>query len=212
MTPREKQNRPVSWLVPYDKNVKKHDDAQVDRIVESIKRWGWTQPILTESDGTIIAGHGRRLAALKLGMNEVPVIVIDGITKQEARALRLADNRTNEGGYDTLMFRDEVADLEALLVGIYDTRELEFSTVDLGELNADAFVADVAVAVEDQEQEAHAKADEVSARRVPLAKVFGFKDVAGADEIHITRFMARAQAETGLAGADALVAFLQRME
>ncbi|MEZ2310764.1 ParB/Srx family N-terminal domain-containing protein [Paraburkholderia sp. RCC_158] len=202
----------VASLIPYAKNVKKHDDAQVAKIVESIQQFGWTQPIVIDVHGEIIAGHGRRLAAIKLGREDVPVVVISGLTDEEKRALRLADNRTNEGGIDTLMFRDEVGGLEALLTGIFDTKELEFSAADLGELNDAAFVPDVAVAVELQEEAAHAKADEVSARRVPLAKVFGFKDVAGADEIHIVRFMARAQAATGLAGADALVAFLQTVE
>ncbi|WP_185731699.1 ParB/Srx family N-terminal domain-containing protein [Burkholderia contaminans] len=200
----------VAALIPYAKNVKKHDDAQVNKIVESIEQFGWTQPIVIDDRGEIIAGHGRRLAAIKRGMEEVPVVILSGLTDEEKRALRLADNRTNEGGIDTLMFREEVAGLESLLVGIFDTKELEFSAADLGELNVDAFVPDVAEAVEQQEQEAHAKADAVSARRVPLAKVFGFKDIAGVDEIHVSRFMARVQAETGLAGADALIAFIRR--
>jgi ParB-like chromosome segregation protein Spo0J len=199
----------VADLIPYARNVKKHDDAQVAKIVESIQQFGWTSPIVIDERGEVIGGHGRRLAAIKLGRDEVPVVIISGLTEEEKRALRLADNRTNEGGIDTLMFREEVAGLEGLLTGIFDIKELEFSTADLGLLNDDAFVPDVAEAVEMQEQAAHAKADEVSARRVPLSKVFGFKDIAGADEIHIVRFMARVQSVTGLAGADAPVAFLR---
>jgi ParB-like chromosome segregation protein Spo0J len=209
---RTEERRAVAALVPYAKNVKKHDDAQVAKIVESIQQFGWTQPIVIDENNEIIAGHGRRLAALKLSIAEVPVVVLAGLTDEQKRALRLADNRTNEGGIDTMMFRDEIEGIEGLLTGIFDVKELEFSMADLGELNDAAFVPDVAVAVEMQEEAAHAKADEVSARRVPLAKVFGFKDVAGADEIHIVRFMARAQAETGLTGADALSAFLQTIE
>ncbi|MDP9155289.1 MAG: ParB/Srx family N-terminal domain-containing protein [Pseudomonadota bacterium] len=212
MITRTETTWPVDKLVPYAKNVKKHDAAQVNKIVESIQQFKWTQPVLIEPDGTIIAGHGRRLAAIQLGLKEVPAVVISGLSPEQVRALRLADNRTNEGGIDTMMFRDEIAGLEGLLSGIYDMKELEFSMADLGQLNDEAFVPDVAEAVETQEQAAHAKADEIGARRVPLSKVFGFKDIAGADEIHVSRFMARAQAMTGLAGADALVAFLQTIE
>jgi hypothetical protein len=182
----------VADLIPYARNVKKHDDAQVAKIVESIQQFGWTSPIVIDERGEIIGGHGRRLAAIKLGRDEVPVVIISGLTDEQKRALRLADNRTNEGGIDTLMFREEIAGLEGLLTGIFDIKELEFSTADLGLLNDDAFVPDVAEAVEMQ--------------------VFGFKDIAGADEIHVVRFMAKAQSVTGLAGADALVAFLLTIE
>jgi ParB-like chromosome segregation protein Spo0J len=209
---RTEETRAVAALVPYAKNVKKHDAAQVAKIVESIQQFGWTQPVVIDEGNVIIAGHGRRLAAIELSIKEVPVVVLAGLTDEQKRALRLADNRTNEGGIDTMMFRDEIEGIEGLLSGIFDVKELEFSMADLGQLNDAAFVPDVAVAVEMQEEAAHAKADEVSARRVPLAKVFGFKDVAGADEIHIVRFMARAQAVTGLTGADALSAFLQTIE
>jgi ParB-like chromosome segregation protein Spo0J len=208
---RTNEERAVADLVPYAKNVKKHDDGQVAKIIESIQQFGWTQPIVIDESNVIIAGHGRRLAALKLGRTRVPVLVLRGLMEEQKRALRLADNRTNEGGVDTLMFREEILGIESLLTGIFDVKELEFSTADLGELNEAAFVPDVAEAVEMQEQAAHAKADEVNARRVPLAKAFGFKDVAGAHEIHISRFMARAQAATGLEGADALAAFLETL-
>jgi ParB-like chromosome segregation protein Spo0J len=202
----------VSRLVPYAKNVKKHDDAQVNKIIESIQLGGWTSPIIVEPSGSIIAGHGRRLAAIKLGRPTVPVVVIAGLTPEQVRALRLADNRAGQGDIDTLMFRDEILGLEGLLTGIFDVKELEFSLADLGDLNDAAFVPDVAAAVETQESVAHAKADEVGARRVPLSKVFGFKDVAGVDEIHIVRFMAKACSVTGLTGAAALAAFLQTIE
>jgi ParB-like chromosome segregation protein Spo0J len=164
---RTNEIRAVADLVPYAKNVKKHDDAQVAKIIESIQQFGWTQPIVIDEANVIIAGHGRRLAATKLSMTQVPVLVLRGLTDGQKRALRLADNRTNEGGIDTLMFREEILGIEELLTGIYDVKELEFSTADLGELNDAAFVPDVAEAVEMQEQAAHAKADEVTARRVP---------------------------------------------
>jgi len=202
----------VADLVPYAKNVKKHDDAQVNKINESVEQFGWTQPIVINDRGVIIAGHGRRLVAIKRGMKEVPVVILTGLTEAEERALRLADNRTNEGGIDTLMFRDEMAGLESLLTGIFDVKELEFSLADLGALNDAAFVGDVAVAVEAQELLAHAKADEVGARRVPLWKVLGFKDIAGHDEIHFVRFMAKACSVTGLTGAEAMTAFLRTIE
>lgn len=88
----------VDWLKPYDGNAKLHPPEQVERLKQSIVRFGFTNPILAMDDGTVIAGHGRLIAALQLGMGEVPCIVLDGLSQDEARAYCLADNRLADLG------------------------------------------------------------------------------------------------------------------
>ncbi len=83
MTELNIQSRGVSDLIPYAANSRTHSDAQVAQIAASIREFGWTNPILVNGDDSIIAGHGRLLAARKLGMKEVPVIVLDHLTKAQ---------------------------------------------------------------------------------------------------------------------------------
>lgn len=85
--------RKVDDLIPYARNARTHSDAQVAEIAASIKEYGWTNPILTDGENGIIAGHGRLLAARKLGMTEVPTIDICGLSDVQKRALILADNK-----------------------------------------------------------------------------------------------------------------------
>src|SRR5205823_3063561 len=84
---------PVEKLIPYARNARTHSDDQVAQIAASIAEFGWTNPILAGADGIVIAGHARLLAARKLRMTEVPVIVLDHLTESQRRALVLADNR-----------------------------------------------------------------------------------------------------------------------
>lgn len=78
------EQRAVSDLIPYAANSRTHSDAQVAQIAASIREFGWTNPILIDGEGTIIAGHGRLLAARKLGMEEVPAIVLDHLIQSPA--------------------------------------------------------------------------------------------------------------------------------
>ena len=104
---------PVERLIPYIRNARTHSDEQVAQIAASIAEFGWTSPILTGSDGIIIAGHARLLAARKLGMTEVPVIVLDHLTQTQRRALVLADNRLAlNAGWDEEMLRVELESLQ----------------------------------------------------------------------------------------------------
>ena len=89
------ENRPIGEIQPYGKNAKKHPDDQVLMIANSIKEFGFNQPIVVDSNDVIIVGHGRFLAAHFLGMEEVPVLKVD-ITEEKAKAYRLADNKLNE--------------------------------------------------------------------------------------------------------------------
>ena len=104
---------PVDRLIPFARNARTHSAEQVAQIAASIAEFGWTSPILTGSDGIIIAGHARLLAARKLGMAEVPVIVLDHLTEAQRRALVLADNKLAlNAGWDEEMLRVELQDLE----------------------------------------------------------------------------------------------------
>ena len=83
----------VELLVPYARNARTHSDQQVDQIAASIKEWGWTNPVLIDDSNGVIAGHGRILAAKKIGIEQVPVMVADGWTEQQKRAYVIADNK-----------------------------------------------------------------------------------------------------------------------
>jgi ParB-like chromosome segregation protein Spo0J len=123
------ETRPVADLIPYIANSRTHSDAQVAQIAASIKEFGWTNPILIDGDNTIIAGHGRLLAARKLGMESVPAIVLDHLSKAQQRALVIADNQLAlNAGWDLDMLKAEIEDLnlegfDLELLG-FDEREL----------------------------------------------------------------------------------------
>lgn len=100
-------------LVPYARNARTHSDEQVAQIAASIREFGWTNPILVDGNNGIIAGHGRLLAAQKLGLDEVPVIQLEGMTETKKRAYILADNRiASNSGWDTEMLGLELDDLK----------------------------------------------------------------------------------------------------
>lgn len=112
MTPKI-ETRLVADLIPYAANSRTHSDAQVAQIAASIKEFGWTNPILVAGDDTIIAGHGRLLAARKLALIEVPVIVLDHLSKSQQRALVIADNQLAlNAGWDMDMLKAEIEDLQ----------------------------------------------------------------------------------------------------
>lgn len=121
---------PLSGLVPYARNARTHSDAQVAQIAASIREFGWTNPILVDEQGGIIAGHGRVLAARKLDMAEVPAITLGGLSEAQKRALVLADNKLAlNAGWDEELLRLELTDLqlegfEPALVG-FDAGEME---------------------------------------------------------------------------------------
>jgi DNA modification methylase len=103
----------VTALIPYAKNSRTHDDAQVAQIAASIKEFGWTNPILVDGDKGIIAGHGRLMAARKLKMDKVPVIELSGMTDAQKKAYVIADNRLAlNAGWDNAMLTIELKDLE----------------------------------------------------------------------------------------------------
>ena len=104
----------VATLVPYARNARKHSDAQVAQLAASIREFGFTNPILVDGERGIIAGHGRLLAARKLGLAEVPVIELSHLSPAQRRAYVLADNKLAlNAGWDDDLLRLELADLRS---------------------------------------------------------------------------------------------------
>ena len=105
-------SRKVEDLIPYVRNSRTHSDAQVAQIAASVREFGWTNPVLVDGENGIIAGHGRVLAARKLGMDEVPCIELAGLTDTQRRAYIIADNKLAlNAGWDDELLAIEFAEL-----------------------------------------------------------------------------------------------------
>jgi DNA modification methylase len=125
---------PTADLIPYARNSRTHDDAQVAQIAASIREFGFTNPILVSPDNDIIAGHGRALAAGKLGLDQVPCIRLGHLTPAQRRAYVIADNRLAlNAGWDTKMLELEVKDLQ---IEQFDLSLLGFEKTELDALLA----------------------------------------------------------------------------
>jgi DNA modification methylase len=127
-------------LVPYARNARTHSAAQVAEIVASIKEWGWTNPVLVDETGGIIAGHGRVLAARQLGFADAPVMVARGWTKAQRQAYILADNKLAlNAGWDEALLRVELADLAEMG---FELPLIGFSEQELAALSANPGLTD----------------------------------------------------------------------
>lgn len=113
MNPIHIEYRQVEALIPYARNAKQHSEAQVAQIAASIREFGWGAPILIDGQNNVIAGHGRLLAARKLGLPEVPVVPLDHLSDTQRRALILADNKIGENAsWEDELLGIELADLK----------------------------------------------------------------------------------------------------
>jgi hypothetical protein len=102
----------IDRLIPYANNARTHSAEQVAQIAASIKEWGWTTPVLVDEQGSIIAGHGRTLAAHKLKMTEIPVMVAEGWSDAKKRAYIIADNKlAMNAGWDNEMLALELGEI-----------------------------------------------------------------------------------------------------
>ena len=106
------KNVSVGILVPYEKNTKIHDKTQIDNVAESIKKYGFVQPIVIDKNNVVVIGHCRLLAAKKLKMSEVPCVCVDDLTDEQVKALRIVDNKSNESPWDFDFLADELADID----------------------------------------------------------------------------------------------------
>jgi ParB-like chromosome segregation protein Spo0J len=106
---------PIERLIPYARNARTHSDAQVAALAASIREWGWTMPALVDEAGTLIAGHGRVLAARQLDITEIPTMVARGWTEAQIKAYRIADNQLPTlAGWDQQLLGVELAELQGL--------------------------------------------------------------------------------------------------
>lgn len=157
MNPADKvKHWPIDKLVPYARNSRTHSDQQVAQIAASIKEWGFTTAVLVDESGSIIAGHGRILAARKLGMKDIPVMVAEGWTDAQKRAYVIADNKLAlNAGWDAEMLALELGELGDL--GF----DLELTGFSLDEIDALKPV-EVAAGLTDEDAVPEAPADPVT--------------------------------------------------
>lgn len=105
----------ITDLKPYKKNAKKHPKEQIERIANSIKEFGFTQPVLIDRNNCVVAGHGRILGAKKAGLKKVPTLCLEDLTPEQIKAYRLADNKLNESDWDSVLLTQELEELSSVL-------------------------------------------------------------------------------------------------
>ena len=129
----EYYRKKIEELKEYENNPR-HNDGAVDAVAESIRQFGFKVPIVIDTDGVIIAGHTRRKAALKLGLEVVPCIVADDLTPEQIKAFRLADNKTGElAGWDFARLEKELAEMSEIdmsAFGFEDQTEIDWSQIE----------------------------------------------------------------------------------
>jgi len=121
----------INDIFTYDKNTKKHPKDQIDKIAESIKEFGFNVPVIIDKNNVLIAGHGRVMAANRLGLDEVPAIQKDNLTDEQIKAYRIADNKTAESEWDYDFLKDEFKDLQSM---DYNLDFTGFSEIEIGEI------------------------------------------------------------------------------
>ena len=102
----------IGNIIPYEKNAKKHNREQIGNVAESIRQYGFVQPLVIDKDNVLVIGHCRLLAAQKLKMKEVPCVSVDALTPEQVRALRIVDNKTNESEWDFPFLLEELEELD----------------------------------------------------------------------------------------------------
>ena len=151
------ESKLLADIVPYAKNAKKHDNRQINNVAESIKQYGFVQPIVIDRDGVIVIGHCRALAAKKLGMQEVPCVCVDDLSPEQVNALRLVDNKSNESEWDFDILPDELAELDLSAFDFDFDASLDEDDTEIKEREEIALNESVSVVVEcsdDEEAEA----------------------------------------------------------
>lgn len=146
-------------LKPYKKNAKKHNKEQVEQIANSIKEFGFTQPVIIDKNNEVVAGHGRILGAKKAGLKQVPTVCLEDLTEEQIKAYRLVDNKLNESEWDYDLLDEELGilgesiDMDMSMFGFDEnvdlTNAFEYETKDKVEKNF--FVVSLAFPKEEKE-------------------------------------------------------------
>jgi ParB-like chromosome segregation protein Spo0J len=130
---------PIKKVLPYANNAKQHPDKQLDQLSESIKKFGFVNPVLVDANGVLIAGHGRVASAQKLGLKKIPVIQLGHLSEVDAKALRLSDNAiADRGVWSPELVELELTNLRALN---FDLGPLGLDSIALPELDEDIIPA-----------------------------------------------------------------------
>jgi hypothetical protein len=199
----------IDKIKPYDKNAKIHTQSQIESLAKVIKSQGWDVPIVVDREGVVIKGHGRRLAALHLGMAQVPVIVRDDLTDAQVKAARLSDNRVAMGDFDVDAIKDELATLKSDGFDLsnmgFDDKEVTMMLGDLDKLDFAAFEgetisgnapeASVSASPIESVDDATDTPDATVERPVQLGDVLGFKAIPAKYKDALVVFLASAQEE-----------------
>jgi hypothetical protein len=201
-------------LVVHPKNAKKHPDAHVAKLAKSIQKFGVANPLNIRPDGTIITGHGRRLAALSLGWTQIPVVVRDDLTEAEADALRLSDNQVASTEYDTELLQQALTELaedgfDMDTIG-FDESEITRMTSDFADIDDGMFVDNITTAVEKQKEENSAKEAEVDHSAAPVSDALGFKRVTVEQSRKIRELLTIIEGKVDKTGVDALLFVLEQ--
>lgn len=106
------QELSIDKIVPFERNAKKHDETQVANVAESIKQFGFAQPLVVDKDNILIIGHCRLLAAKSLGLEKVPVLKMQDLTEEQVAKLRLLDNKLNESEWDYELLKEDIPELD----------------------------------------------------------------------------------------------------
>lgn len=111
--------KPIKELKPYKKNAKKHNKEQVEQIANSIKEFGFTQPVIIDKNNCVVAGHGRILGAKKAGLKQVPTVCLDDLTEEQIKAYRLVDNKLNESEWDSDLLKQSLDEILEMDMGAF---------------------------------------------------------------------------------------------
>jgi ParB-like chromosome segregation protein Spo0J len=150
--------RSVNELIPYANNSRTHDERQIDQVAESIKEFGFTNPILIDEDNGVIAGHGRLLASKKLNLDKVPCIILNGLSDEQKKAYVIADNKLalNAGWNDKMLMKElftlEGKEFDLLLTG-FSSDELK-SLVDI-DITGDGVESSPQIVFSEEVDESH---------------------------------------------------------
>lgn len=140
-------NRKISEIKPYEKNAKIHDEKQIANVAESIKQFGFVQPVVVDKNDVIVIGHCRVLAAKKLKMKEVPCVCVDELTEEQVKALRIVDNKANESPWDMGMLAEELPEINL------DGFDMSFGIYSYSNADLDSFFKDAEPADEERAEE-----------------------------------------------------------
>ena len=109
----------IKELKPYKKNAKKHNKEQVEQIANSIKEFGFTQPVIIDKNNCVVAGHGRILGARKAGLKQVPTVCLEDLTEEQIKAYRLVDNKLNESEWDNDLLKQSLEEIEEMNMEVF---------------------------------------------------------------------------------------------